>query len=162
MDMKAKVRVLSEMRQDNLYNRPIICTNCKENIMQFVGGGEYKCPTCGHTAYDDWGRVREYLYSHKYATALDVSNELGIPRGTINQMLREEKIQIADGANSLLTCQMCGRVIRSGRFCSVCEKRMHQNIEEQARAKLYKKMRGTYVDKGKADDGQMYLLSDKR
>lgn len=163
MDTATKKKLVKEIDPANIYNRPFLCESCKGDIMHFAGCGTYRCPICGYTAMDDWGKVREYLYSHKYSTALDIANDLGIPRSEVNQMLRENKIEVSSGVGSLLTCDMCGRVIRSGRLCSNCEMSMHQNLEMQAKSRMYQKLRGRgqLISQPGGDDGQMHFANSR-
>ena len=158
MDTKTKIRTISEMNQMNIYNRPLLCEKCKSAIMKFIGCGNYKCPNCGHIDMDDWGKVREYLYEHKNSTALDISNNLGIPRMEITQMLRESKIEVAVGSESIITCEICGKSIRSGKICQSCEKQIHENIEMKAMSRL-KNISGTVSNKSTSDDGHMYFTN---
>ncbi len=113
------------------YHRPIYCEKC-DGIMQFIGCGAYKCENCGQVELDDWGKVREYLYKHVKANALDIEKDIGVDRRAINRMLREGKIETVS-KSSLLRCEKCGKQIRSGHMCEACEKLYHRQIEEQAR-----------------------------
>lgn len=156
MDQKARIRIVSDIQKENLYHRPLVCEKCHNNVMHFNGCGTYKCPSCGHTALDDWGKVREFLYSHKNSTALDIENALGISRREVNQMLRESKIQVANGADTLLTCTICGKRILSGKYCERCEQRIHEEMENRARAQLQHEYQGIKTAPATVSDGRMY------
>ncbi len=115
------------------YNIPTICAECG-GIMIFKGVGEYKCEDCGHLDYDDYGRARNYIEKHPGATTAQVSEATGVTQKSIRDMLKEERLEIAPNSNAFLTCEICGRQIRSGRYCSKCENAYHRDIEERARA----------------------------
>ena len=121
---------------DNPYHRPIYCRKCG-GVLVFTGGGTYKCEDCDAVEYDDWGKVREYLYKYPNANALDIEQAIGIPRKTVNMLLREGKI-LTTSANAFLRCEICGTPISSGRYCNNCEHKYHENIEKAARVKLHK------------------------
>lgn len=117
---------------DEFEDRPIYCEKCVDEVMVFMGGGTYKCERCGEIAYDDWGKVREYLYDHANVNAYELEAELGISRKTIQRFLKEGKIQTA-ATRSMLMCEGCRKLISSGRFCGDCEKKFHKMIEDNAR-----------------------------
>ena len=117
-DKEAKVanfrRELVEMSQ---LNRPTYCEKCN-GVMVFKGVGEYKCEDCGNLAYDDYGKVRNYIEQHSGATSAQVSAATGVSQKAIRDMLREERLEIAANSAVFLKCEICGVSIRSGRFCS--------------------------------------------
>lgn len=114
------------------YHVPRVCVECG-GVMIFKGVGEYHCEKCGMVAYDDYGKVRLYLEKKPGANAVEVEKETGVAQKTIRQMLKESRLQVAEGSQTFLRCEVCGKDIRSGRFCSECEKKVHHTLEEQQR-----------------------------
>ena len=125
--------------EQNLYNRPCYCPKC-DGVMIFVGCGCYKCEDCHHEMKDDWGKVRDYLYEpeNRGKNALDIEQDLGIPRREVQAMLREGKIQYSSEGLSALMCQMCGTIITHGKYCEPCEKQLHKAKEEELKAQKMK------------------------
>lgn len=121
------------------YHVPKTCEKCG-GIMIFKGVGEYQCEECDGIAYDDYGKVRLYLESHKGATAVEIEQATGVTQKTIRQMLKESRLQVAEGSKMFLRCEVCGKNIRFGRFCPECEIKVHRGFEEQQRK--MKKMHG--------------------
>ena len=115
------------------YNRPIYCSKCGE-IMIFQGVGEYKCEGCRNVELDDYGKVRAYIENHKGATAAELEKETGVKQKSIRQMLRESKIEVSSDSKVFMKCELCGKDIRSGRFCPKCEASYHHKIEEEKRS----------------------------
>lgn len=111
------------------YHTPRICKECG-GVMIFKGVGEYCCEDCGGVAYDDYGRVRVYLEEHPGANIVEVEQNTGVPQKTIRQLLREARIQVADGSQTFLHCEICRKNIRYGRYCPECEKLAQRNREE--------------------------------
>lgn len=105
--------------EQNIYNKPEYCRKC-HGEMTFVGLGEYKCDSCGFLDYDDYGIVRNYLEQHKNATAGEVAVMTGVSQSQINQMLRNERFEVAQNSRVYLKCDGCGADISSGRYCSAC------------------------------------------
>ncbi len=103
------------------YNKPSICPICEGN-MEFKGVGEYKCKECGRIEYDDYGKVRGYIEKYSGANAAQIEAATGVSQRVIRQLLRESRIEIANGATTFLRCEKCGKPIRSGILCEECER----------------------------------------
>jgi len=104
------------------YNRPKACKMCKSTRLAYQGIGEYKCELCGFLDYDDYGTVRNYIETHRNATVSEISFRTGISQNTITEMLRDERFEITADSKVFLKCKGCGKDIRSGMYCPVCEK----------------------------------------
>ena len=135
------------------YHVPHSCKKCG-GVMVFKGVGEYHCEDCGFVDYDDYGKVRLYIEGHRGATAAEIESATGVSQRTIRQMLRESRIEIAEGSKTFLHCEMCGRNIRSGRFCPECEIKAHRSFEEQQRERLQKGAKGYGLQQWNAEEGQ--------
>ena len=114
------------------YGMPIRCEKCG-GVMVFQGCGEYKCEKCGHMMYDDYGKVRNFLDGHAGASAAQVSDATGVSQKSIRMMLRDSRIEVTAGTQSFFYCEMCGKPIRSGEYCSECEAKIHRQIENSSR-----------------------------
>ncbi|MCM1122940.1 MAG: hypothetical protein NC416_10175 [Eubacterium sp.] len=136
----------------NNYNRPMICQECG-GVFVFKGVGEYKCEDCGAVEYDDYGKARNYLEKHTGATAAQVSEATGVSQKSIREMLKEDRLEIAPNSNAFLTCEICGKPIRSGRYCSRCESAYHKEIEEKARAARNINLSGFGAEKSVGEEG---------
>ncbi len=134
------------------YNRPMTCEECG-GIMIFKGVGEYKCEDCGSIEYDDYGKVRNYLERHAGATTADVSEATGVSQKSIRDMLKESRLEIAPNSNTFMKCEICGGVVRSGRYCSRCEAAYHKEIEEKARSSRNLNMAGFGTEKTRGEEG---------
>lgn len=144
----------------NNYNRPMICEECG-GIMVFKGVGEYKCEDCGKVEYDDYGKVRNYIERHPGATSAQVSEATGVTQKAIREMLKEERLEIAPTSNAFLTCEICGKQIRSGRYCSRCEAAYHKEIEEKARASRNINISGFGAEKHVGEEGSKRFTRDR-
>lgn len=135
------------MIEDNLLvgrdlHKPTNCDKCGGN-MRYNGVGEYQCEKCGFFMYDDYGKVRNYLETHKGATQGQVSAATGVSVNTIRQFLRDDRIEVTANSAILLSCESCGTSIRSGRFCDACQaKRGQSMIQAKAQASPKKSVQG--------------------
>lgn len=101
-------------------DKPTRCEKCGSMEIEFKGVGEYKCKNCGFLMYDDYGLVRNYIEQNPGATQTEVSMATGVTKSKIRQMLKDERIEIAPGSLVFLSCEICGKEIRSGRYCEKC------------------------------------------
>lgn len=121
-----------EFTEIHTYNRPTYCSECG-GVMIFKGVGEYQCEKCGFLDYDDYGKVRNYIEKHMGANSAEASKATGVPQKHIRDMLKEGKLEIAQNSVIFLKCEICGAMIRSGRYCPKCEMNYHHDLEEMAR-----------------------------
>lgn len=127
------------------YNIPRVCEKCG-GVMVFKGVGEYQCENCGELAYDDYGKVRAYIETHKGATASQVEEAVGVSQKTIRRLLREGRLEVTEDSRMFLRCEVCDKSIRSGRFCPECETKMHRNMEAKQREQSRKSFQGFSMD----------------
>ena len=125
----------------NPYNRPMECAKCG-GVMIFAGVGEYHCEDCDAVDYDDYGKVRNYLEAHRGATAAEVEMFTGVSQRTIRNLLKEDRLEISADSVAFLRCEICGRNIRSGRYCPKCLTDSNRRMEEEQRRKRSAKMQG--------------------
>lgn len=144
----------------DIYNRPKECQECG-GVMVFKGCGEYQCEDCRLTAYDDYGKVRNYIEVHPGATAAQAADATGVRQKTIRTMLRESRLEIAENSNFFLTCEMCGASIRSGRVCPKCEVSYNRMVEERTRQQHAKMMAGFGTDHGTSEEGAKRFKRDR-
>lgn len=114
------------------YHIPKVCPTCG-GVMVFKGVGEYQCEDCKELAYDDYGKVRLYIESHRGATAPEIEAAIGVKQRAIRNMLKEGRLEVAPDSKSFLHCEMCGKAIRYGRLCPECETNYHRRLEEKQR-----------------------------
>ncbi len=100
-------------------NRPEKCAKCG-TMLEFKGLGEFVCPKCGESYYDDYGKVRNYLDENPRATVLDTSMATGVSERSIKAMLRAERLEVTEDSRVSLKCRGCGTPIQSGTYCPVC------------------------------------------
>lgn len=129
---------MSEERREKIlaldaYHRPLHCALCG-GVMVFKGVGEYECEDCGNRDYDDYGKVRLYIEKHRGATAVDVEKGTGVSQKSIRQMLKEDRLEVAEGSRAFMHCEICGADIRSGRYCTKCMTGVNRKIEAEVRS----------------------------
>ena len=155
--MASKAEKVENFRKEYMeirnYNRPTICPQCG-GIMVFKGVGEYECEDCRYVAYDDYGKVRNYLEKHEGATAAQVSGATGVSQHAIRDMLKESRLEIAANSKAFLKCERCGASIRRGRFCHRCEMNYHRDLENEIRMQRSANISGYSLERPAAEDGE--------
>jgi flagellar operon protein (TIGR03826 family) len=104
------------------------CRRCGK-IYSYIGGVPL-CNECKRQDEEDFKRVKEYLYDHPKATIYEVSNELDISVQRIKNYLKQGRLEIiGDEGNLILECELCGKSIKTGRFCEECTNSLSRDIK---------------------------------
>jgi len=107
--------------------------NCKNCGRIFNYLGKPICPDCVKADEDDFKRVKEYLYKYPGTSMTKVVEELGVTMQQIKRYLREGRLEIVgDDPNIILSCELCGKSIKTGRFCDLCVGGLTRDLEKTA------------------------------
>ena len=140
--------------------RPIICEKCG-GILVYSGLGEYRSEECHTSEFDDYGKVRLYVEQHPGATIADTEAATGVPHKVIRQLLREERLEVATGSRTFLSCRSCGVQIRSGEFCPQCAAKQPPKSEDPRRRNMKKDMMGVGMNDFSGQEGAKRFTRDK-
>lgn len=104
--------------------------NCKgcSRLFQYIGG-PVLCPICRELLEDKFTEVKAYIYEHRGASVAEVSEATDVTVKQIKQWIREERLVLSDATEVGITCEKCGKPIRSGRFCEKCKNKMTNEFE---------------------------------
>lgn len=121
-----------KMEMPNLTETPLNMRNCTRCglMFQYMGSGHLICPRCREADLRDFDRVRTYIYDHKGATILEVSDALNIRVPIIEGFLRTGRLEIPEDSPIFLRCERCHKEIRSGRFCPDCAGQLTQDMKK--------------------------------
>ncbi|MCR5032715.1 MAG: flagellar protein [Lachnospiraceae bacterium] len=99
--------------------------NCRKcgKIFNYVAGPPI-CPNCRKEQEDKFQEVKKYVYEHPGVGIHEVSRECEVETSQIQQWIREERLEFSTDSDIGLTCEKCGAMIRSGRFCEKCKNEM--------------------------------------
>ena len=150
---------IERLLKPDAYNIPRECEKCG-GVMVFKGLGEYQCELCGQLAYDDYGKVRNYIEEHRGATAAQIEEAIGVSQKTIRRLLKEGRLEVAEGSRMFLTCELCGQKIRSGRYCPECETKVHRSLEAKQREMKQNNTQGFSMGQ-KSDEGHRRFVRDE-
>lgn len=137
------------------YNIPKACTICG-GVMVYKGVGEYQCEDCKELDYDDYGKTRLYIETHKGATTTEIEAATGVKQRTIRAMLKEGRFELRADSKTFLSCEICKKAIRFGRLCPECEINYHRKLEDRERRERQEGMRGYGKSKGEATGAKRF------
>lgn len=101
--------------------------NCRQcgRLYNYIGGSYRNiCPDCIAALEEKFAEVKQYIEDHRTAMINEVSNECDVSVRQIEQWVREERLCFADDSPIGLDCEVCGRTIKTGRFCDSCKNSM--------------------------------------
>ena len=107
------------------------CKKCRK-LFNYIGGQQI-CPACKEELETKFQEVKKYLFEHKGAHISDVAENCDIEESQIRQWVREERLEFASGVDTGITCENCGSLISSGRFCDKCKAAMINDLNSVGR-----------------------------
>ncbi len=119
------------------------CRGCKK-IFNYLTG-PILCPACREALEQKFQDVKKYIQEHRGASMQEVADECEVDMQQIRQWLREERLELSEDSAIALTCESCGKPIRSGKFCEKCRNAMANNFQslmqnnKPTESTLYKK-----------------------
>lgn len=103
--------------------------NCRSCGRLFnVLSNERICPSCRQKLEEKFQQVKEYLNEHANASVDEVSKENDVSVKQIKQWIREERLTFSEGSMEGIDCEICGKMIRTGRYCEACKAQMANNL----------------------------------
>ncbi|MBQ9141527.1 MAG: hypothetical protein IJX63_07000 [Lachnospiraceae bacterium] len=100
-------------------SKPEYCSKCRGKVY-FVGNGVYHCRSCGTECMDDYGKIKEFLKENEGASAIFVSQAIGVDYEVVEHFLATGGEEIPRESRYYLKCEKCGASMHQGRYCSFC------------------------------------------
>ncbi|MDE7282639.1 MAG: flagellar protein [Lachnospiraceae bacterium] len=103
--------------------------NCRKcgKIFNYVSGPPI-CMQCREALEEKFQEVKKYIQEHKHSTIPEVADACDVSTNQIQQWLRDERLEIAEGSGFVLFCENCETPILSGRFCDKCKNSMANQL----------------------------------
>ncbi len=96
------------------------CRKCRR-LFNYVSGPQL-CPACVEALEAKFQEVKEYVRANpNLASIQDVAKACDVEPQQINQWIREERLTFGDDSPMGVTCESCGAMIKTGRFCEKCK-----------------------------------------
>lgn len=108
--------------------------NCRKcgKLFNYVAGPPI-CMACREALEVKFQEVKEYIREHNHATIPQVAEACDVSQNQIQQWLKDERLEVAEGSGIALLCENCGEPITSGRFCAKCKSNMADRLNESIR-----------------------------
>ncbi len=105
--------------------------NCKKcgKMFTYVTGMPI-CRACKKEEEEEFKSIKEYLYENPGATLNQIASDLDVSVKRIKMYLREGRLEIIgnDEGNIVLECEKCGKSIKTGRYCELCERDIKKGL----------------------------------
>ena len=105
--------------------------NCRRcgRLFNYVAG-PFLCPRCREEMEKKFQEVKVYIRENPGVGVREVAEKCEIDTSQIYQWLREERLELAEGSMISLTCENCGKTIKSGRYCEKCKRDLMQGFNQ--------------------------------
>ena len=87
------------------------------------------CPACLRQLEDKFLEVKRFIEENKGANIDIVSRECGVSVKQIKEWIKEERLSLAQGCMDGITCERCGKMILTGKYCNECKTKMTNNLK---------------------------------
>ncbi len=108
--------------------------NCKRcgKIFNYLAGPQI-CPLCREALEDKFQEVKAYIYEHKdTANITTVAEACDVDVNQIRQWVREERLAFGEQSVLGIECEVCGTMIKTGRFCEKCKNDITRGLIDAA------------------------------
>lgn len=108
--------------------------NCRKcgRIFNYVVG-PHICPACREKLEEKFQEVKNFIRDNKDASINVVAEECDVEIPQIQQWIREERLAFSDDSPIGVSCENCGAMIKTGRFCEKCKKGMANDLSNAIR-----------------------------
>lgn len=105
--------------------------NCKKcgRIFNYVSGVPI-CPSCREGMEKKFQEVKDYIRENRQAGITEVAEVCEVEVRQIKQWVREERLEFSEDSAVGIDCELCGAMIRSGRFCEKCKAGMVNELDK--------------------------------
>lgn len=103
------------------------CRTCGR-LFNYISGIPI-CQACKEQLEEKFQEVKEYLRQNPNSTiqAVAQDNDVSIPQ--IKQWVREERLTFSEDSPIGIDCEVCGKTIKTGRFCEECKNKMKNDLD---------------------------------
>lgn len=105
--------------------------NCRKcgKLFNYVDG-PITCIRCREELEEKFQEVKKFVQDNPRVSISIVSEECEVEVNQIKHWIREERLQFADDSPIKVSCERCGTMIGSGKFCNKCKVDMANNLSD--------------------------------
>ena len=86
------------------------------------------CPNCVAGLEDKFQEAKKYLEENPATSVEILSKECGISVKQIKEWIRDERLAFREGSGCGISCEQCGTMILTGRYCDQCRVKLHNTL----------------------------------
>ncbi len=102
------------------------CVKCGK-IFNYVAGKPI-CPNCRTTLEEKFKETRTYIKRNPNSSIAEVSEACDVDVKQIKSWVREERLSFSKDSAIGVDCEVCGKSIKTGRFCEECKGQMANEL----------------------------------
>lgn len=103
------------------------CIRCGK-IFQYSAGKPI-CPNCRKDLEVKFKDVRDFIKKNPQCSIAEVAESCEVEVKQIKQWIREERLSFSKDSAIGIDCEICGKTIKTGRFCDSCKGTMSKELE---------------------------------
>ena len=129
-------------------------TNCKAcgNLFNYLSGLRL-CPNCMKKLENKFIITKNYIRENPNSKINDVAKNCKVSIPQIKRWIREERLAFSQESGIGIKCDNCGKMIRTGRFCTECKTKMINKLYN-----AYEKPKPTTPHKKEKEKEKMRFL----
>lgn len=127
------------------------CRSCGR-LFNYLAGPPI-CQACKKKMEDKFIEVRDYIRENDSASMQQISDDNDVSVKQIKQWVREERLVFTDKSPVGISCENCGAMIRTGRYCNKCKNNMASDLK-----KMYAMPTAVQESKKSRDKDRMRFL----
>lgn len=120
----------------------------------FSQSGQPICTKCLSILEEKFVQVKDYLYENPGSSIQQLSKANNVSEQQIKKWVREERLEFTSDSIIGIDCEICGTVIKTGRFCKSCKddlssklgKAFNKPIPEEVKKELKEKSAKKFLD----------------
>lgn len=102
------------------------CIKCNK-LFNYIAGPVI-CSDCRKSLEDKFKDVRIFIRKNPQASIGEVAEECDVDIRQIRQWVREERLSFSNDSAIGIECEMCGKTIKTGRYCEACKVSLMNNL----------------------------------
>lgn len=126
------------------------CKGCGR-LFNYIGGAPL-CQSCMKLLDDKFQVTKTYIRDNPGANIQMISEACEVSPAQIKRWVREERLTFTEDSQIGIECELCGAMIRTGRFCDRCKATMANQLNN-----LYEKPKKPEKKQNKEKDKMRFL-----
>ena len=112
--------------------------NCPKCGKVFTKMSNPVCDKCTKEENEQFERIRVFLEENPTSTVSEICDAIpGVTPKKIMKLVRDGRLEPIISLEGLITCEKCGRAIKSGRYCDKCVIAINQEAQELFASRVY-------------------------